>query len=202
MGTMSPVARAKKDTGTRESIIDATLDLIKEQGIDQIRAGDVASRLGVSSGLIFYHFDNLQTLVTTAVRHATDRELEHLTGLLAAVGDDRVEALRTVLREYGPTGSAFGWTLWVECWSASRRDPDLRKTVQLLDARWRDVIADLIAAGARGQVFTCDDPAGAARRLTSLLDGLAVQYVVFDHAIELDEINATMDFALNRELGI
>lgn len=197
------MARVKKDAeDRREDILVETLRLIESRGIDQVRGTDISKSLGVSAGLIFYHFDNLPTLITAAVRYATDREMAIIDGFLAQSDKDALTRLRAVLHEYGPTGSAFGWRLWIECWSAGLRDPDLRATVATLDQGWRKVITELIEEGVAGGEFTCPDPNGTAWRLSALLDGLAVHHVVFDHEVTTAQIDAWMDLTTRRELGL
>lgn len=200
---MLAVARIKKDAeDRREDILGATLELIEEKGIDQVRGADLAKRVGVSAGLIFYHFANLETLIIAAVAHAADRDLRRLDGVLADSGADVAARLRAVLYEYRPTGTAFGWRLWIESWSASLRNADLRQVVSALDVRWREVITALIDEGVASGTFVCPDSGGAAWRLTSLLDGLAVQLVVFDGALSREQANDWVELALSRELGI
>lgn len=200
---MLPVARIKKDAeGRREDILGATLELIAEKGIDQVRGADLAKRVGVSAGLIFYHFANLETLIIAAVTYAADRDLRRLDDVLADTDADVATRLRAVLHEYRPTGTAFGWRLWIEAWSASLRNADLRQVVSVLDVRWREVIAALIDEGVESGEFSCPDPGGAAWRLTSLLDGLAVQLVVFGGAVSKEQANDWVELALSRELGI
>lgn len=197
------MARVKKQAADRrEDILNATLDLIEEKGVNQVRGDDLAKTLGVSSGLIFYHFDNLQRLVTSAVEYATERQMEHLARRIEESGDDVVDRLHAVLREYGPTGTNFGWRLWIECWSGSLRDVELRKVVRSLDADWRGLITALVDEGVRIGVFVCPDPAGAASRLTALLDGLAVQHVAFDGAVTVAQIDDAISLTLSRELGV
>jgi BetI-type transcriptional repressor, C-terminal len=77
-------------------------------------------------------------------------------------------------------GKASGWRLWIESWSASLHEPALRKVVAGLDARWREVVTELITEGVAAGVFTSADPRGSAWRLTALIDGLAVQNVALD----------------------
>ena len=168
--------RDKKDPADRrEEILVATLDLIIASGVERLRATDVAERLGVSSGLIFYHFDTIENLIVRAFEFAAERDLARLDAVLATADGTIESRLRTVLREYGPTGKASGWRLWIESWSASLHEPALRKVVAGLDARWREVVTELIAEGVAARVFTSPDPRGSAWRLTALIDGLAVR---------------------------
>lgn len=197
------MTRVKKDAAVRrEDILNATLAAIEDTGIGQIRGADLAKRVGVSTGLIFYHFENLENLVISALRFGANRDMDRLRAVLASTDGDAATHVRTVLREYGPTGTAFGWRLWIESWSASLRNPELRKVVRDLDTGWRDVLIELIDEGTRTGEFRCPDPAGAAWRITALLDGLTVQQVVFDEAVTAAQAADWMELTLSRELGI
>jgi len=128
----------------RGEILVATLELISERGIDALRGADVADRLGVSPALVFYHFENLENLIVSAFRFATERDLVKLEQILAEKGPSTSQRLRGALREYGPTGSAQSWRLWIEGWSAGLRNPTLRAVVRALDTRWRGVSVDTL----------------------------------------------------------
>ncbi|HEX4359457.1 MAG TPA: TetR family transcriptional regulator C-terminal domain-containing protein [Pseudonocardia sp.] len=195
------MARVKKGADVRRGeILGATLELISERGIDALRGADVAAQLGISPALVFYHFESLENLVVSAFRFATERDLITLDQIVAEQGPSYTERLRNALRQYGPTGPAQSWRLWIEGWSAGLRNPALRAVIHTLDSRWRGVITDLIADGvARGEFHTAD-PRGAAWRLTALLDGLAVQRVAFDDAISQAEVDAWVAEALRAEL--
>ena len=196
------MARVKKGADVRRGeILGVTLELISERGIDALRGADVAARLEVSPALVFYHFESLENLVVSAFRFATERDLVTLDRIVAQQGPSSTERLHNALREYGPTGSAQSWRLWIEGWSAGLRNPALRAVIHALDARWRGVITDLITDGvARGEFHTAD-PRGAAWRLTALVDGLAVQRVVFDDALSPGELDAWVAGALRAELN-
>jgi AcrR family transcriptional regulator len=195
------VARVKKGADVRRGeILGATLELISERGIDALRGADVAARLEVSPALVFYHFESLENLVVSAFRYATERDLVKLDLIVAEQGSNSTERLHNALREYGPTGSAQSWRLWIEGWSAGLRNPTLRAVVRALDTRWRGVITDLIADGVASGEFRTADPRGAAWRLTALVDGLAVQRVAFGDAISQAEVDAWVADAVRAEL--
>jgi len=195
------VARVKKGADVRRGeILGVTLELISERGIDALRGADVAARLEVSPALVFYHFESLENLVVSAFRFATERDLVTLDRIVAEQGASSTERLHNALCEYGPTGSAQSWRLWIEGWSAGLRNPALRAVIHALDTRWRGVITDLIADGVAKGEFHTADPRGAAWRLTALVDGLAVQRVAFDDAISQDELDAWVTEALRAEL--
>ena len=198
------VVRAQKQSpGRYDDIVATTIDFITEHGVGGLRTGDIAKRLGVSTGLIFYHFETLENLVERAFAAAAERDLNHLNATLAAVATEpTLDRLRAVLRQYGPTGNALGWRLWIESWSAGLHEPKLRNVVRGLDSRWRQTVATLIAEGVGSGEFRTADVHAAAWRLTSLLDGLAVQAVALGGAVTTEEIHRWMEDALHQELGL
>lgn len=170
------MARRRIDV-RREEILDAAVTEVTRRGFAQTRVGDVARALGVSTALLFYHFDSKQRLLAAALDHAVGRDLERLSAAVARPGTD-TERLRRILALYAPQGAAPGWTLWVDAWAEALRNPELRVHCRTLDRRWTDAIAATIASGVQAGAFVCTDPESVARRITSLMDGLAVQATV------------------------
>lgn len=161
----------------REEILDAAVAQVTRRGFGQTRVGDVAKALGVSTALVFYHFDSKERLLAAALDHAVGRDLDRLAEAMAQPGTD-IERLRRILSLYAPQGAAPGWTLWVDAWAEALRNPELRTHCRTLDKRWTDAIALTIASGVAAGAFVCSDPDSAARRITSLMDGLSVQATV------------------------
>ncbi|MRH86653.1 TetR family transcriptional regulator [Nocardia sp. SYP-A9097] len=195
--------RQRKETKDRRNeILTATLELITEDGIDRLRALDIAEALGISTALIFYHFKTLENVVVSAFELAAEHDLVNLDAVLERTDGSVENRLRAVLNEYGPTGRAVGWRLWIETWSACLRQPALREVTHRLDMRWREVVIELIAEGVECGDFRADDPRGATWRLTAMLDGFAVQLVALDGAVSRDDVAAWVDRAIRTELQL
>ena len=160
----------------REEILRAAVDEVARRGLAETRVADVAAALDVSPALIFYHFESKERLLAEAFAYAAQEDLRTLEQALAR-GRSAVDTLRRILRIYAPLGPAPAWRLWIEAWAASLRVPEMRRVSQRLDVHWKEAVAATIEAGVAGGEFTCDDPAGAAWRITAMLDGLAVQNV-------------------------
>ena len=112
----------------REEILVATIAEIERSGMSALRVSDIASALGVSSGLVFYHFETKDALLVEALEYAVMRDADRLDKALAKEGEP-LERLRRVLTSYGPTGAAHGWTLWIEAWSTSLREPSIQASL-------------------------------------------------------------------------
>ena len=162
----------------REEILTATTDLLDRIGLSAIRVADVAEELGVSPGLVFYHFGTKDTLVAEAFAHAVDRDLDRLDRAVAR-GTDPTDRLRRVLRNYGPTGTAAGWRLWIDAWALAQREPVIRRVLRRLDHRWQAALLEVVEQGVADGAFTCPDPTASVARVSALLDGLSVATLVY-----------------------
>ncbi|MEU9112276.1 TetR/AcrR family transcriptional regulator [Streptomyces sp. NPDC048483] len=185
----------------REELLRAAVGQIEQRGVAALRVADVAAALGVSNALVIYHFATKEKLVAAAFAHAAAADLAHLRKLLDRRGS-AVKRLRAAIRWYAPTGQAKGWKLWIEGWAASLREPALRDVAQDLDQQWKAALTEVIAQGADAGEYVCEDPPGAAWRLTALLDGLAVQMTSYAGALPRKSMLEWVDDALARELGL
>jgi AcrR family transcriptional regulator len=85
----------------RAAIIEATLGLVEEQGVNAVSVREIAKRLGVSPGAPFRHFANKKTLLTAVATEAME-------GFSAAIHEElrassaatSAEALRAIGRGY------------------------------------------------------------------------------------------------------
>jgi AcrR family transcriptional regulator len=157
----------------REEILAAAAAAVSRRGFAGTRVADVAADLGISSGLVFYHFETKERLLSEAFGYAAERDLERLDRAVARRGT-AVARLRAVLRLYQPSGHAPGWTLDIEAWAEAQRTAEIRDASRELDRRWRAAIERVVTDGVEAREFAVDDPAAAVLKITALLDGLAV----------------------------
>lgn len=193
------MARRKVEV-RREEILAATEAEVTKRGFARTRVGDVAAALGCSSALVFYHFGTKEKLFAEALGHAVERDLARLDSTVAKASDP-VDAVRRILSLYSPQGEGTGWTIWVDAWAESMREPEMRAMSRSLDQRWKDVLAEQIKLGNEQGVFRCDDPDDAAWRLSALLDGLAVQVMVHRNLTK-KQLRELVHRATAAELGI
>ncbi len=184
----------------REEILAATVDQAGRRGMDALRVQDVATALGVSTGLVFYHFATRDKLLAAALKYAVDQDLARLDRAVERA-EGPVDRLRRVIASYGPTGTAPGWTLWIDAWSMALRHPPIRTALRHLDARWRAALRDAVEDGVRAGSFTCADPAASVARIGALLDGLSVATLVY-RSVTRNQLRSWIRDAVAAELGI
>jgi len=184
----------------REEILAATVELIDANGLAQTRVKDVASALGISAGLIFYHFRTKDALLAAAFRHAVQQDLVRLEQTMAR-HPDPVERLRRILTVYGPQGRAPGWRVWIDAWALAQREPAIRTVLRHLDDEWRAALLRTIEDGVGSGQFRCADPAAAVARVGALLDGLSVATLVY-RSVTRTQLRTWVREATAREVAV
>ncbi len=169
MARLSPADR-------RDMIVDAALAVALRNGLASTTVRDVAAEMGTSSGLIHHYFDSMDDVLAAAFDRAASADLERSAERIAAAPDPSA-ALAGFFATYAPVEADWAFQLWLDAWAEAARRPALRATSRRLNLAWQRLLATTIQAGVADRSFRCADPAGAAWRILSLLDGLALQVV-------------------------
>ena len=172
------VARRRDEPAGRvrgPEILATTVELVREQGLSNVRVADVAQRAGTSPTSVIYYFASKDQLFGRAVADADAAfyaalapEIERLES-----GIDRLACL--IVRS-----SLSEWPLWIDTWLLARQSAEMRVAEWGFESSWCDAIAETIRHGqARGE-FGSADAGEVAVRLAALSEGLAV-HMVLEH---------------------
>jgi AcrR family transcriptional regulator len=190
---MSPAER-------RAAIVDAALAVARRKGLAVTTVRDVAQEMGTSSGLIHHYFDSMDEVLAAAFEQVAAEDLAETEAMLA--GGDPIAVLGGFLRSYAPVGDDWAFQLWLDAWAEAARRPVLRATSGRLNLAWANLLERAIRAGVNDGVFRCDDPVGAAWRILSLVDGLALQVVAHQTTVDRADMLAWAALAAERELSL
>jgi len=171
----------------REELLRAALDVIAERGFADTRIADVAHRAGTSPALVIYYFQTKDNLLTGAVRLAEDLWYGYCYERLEPVVDPVDRLHEMILVTFTPpaeVGFPDLGALWVDLWARSLRHAEVARVREDFDTRWRAVFAGVVVEGQASRAFGPVDPAEFATGMTALLDGLAVQLVLGDPALD------------------
>jgi AcrR family transcriptional regulator len=185
----------------REAIVAATLVVAVRKGLASTTVRDVAAEMGTSSGLIHHYFDSMDEVLAAAFERVAEQDLG-LSARAMAGAASPVEALRVFFRTYTPADKDWAFQLWLDAWAEAARRPAVQATSRRLNLAWQGLLEGTIVHGVEAGSFTCPDPAGAAWRILSLLDGLALQVVAHGTTITRDEVVAWATGAAEGELGL
>lgn len=171
----------------REAIVGAAVDVMLRKGMAATTVRDVAERMGTSSGLVHHYFDSMDDLLAAAFERAAGQDLE-ATATALADGADAVDRLRIFFGTYTRADQDWAFQLWLDAWAEAARRPALQETSRRINVAWQALLAATIREGVAAGELTCDDPDGAAWRILSLLDGLALQAVAHRAAVARTQV--------------
>jgi hypothetical protein len=143
----------------------------------------------------------MDEVLAAAFEQAARRDLDQSAAAMRTAADPQ-SALAAFLRTYAPVDGDWAFQLWLDAWAEAARRPALQETSRQLNLAWVALLQDTIETGTVSGAFRCDDPRGAAWRIVSLLDGLALQLVAHGTTLDRREVIAWATAAAERELGL
>lgn len=183
----------------REEILEAACAAILQNGLEAWTTRDVTTRLGLSVGILFHYFPSARALRATAVARIAERDLA--SAFAMEEGLSAAETLTRFLADVLTDATDDTWRTWFDAWTVARDDPAIAEACSAQMLAWQARVAALIGRGVAEGSMRCDDPAGAARRLLALIDGLAGQMLPPFSRVRPEEATADL-FALARAEGL
>jgi AcrR family transcriptional regulator len=194
MARLSPADR-------RDAIIDAALEVARQKGLARTTVRDVAAEMGTSSGLIHHYFESMDEVLAAAFARVAQADLERSAAEMAAAPTP-IAALAAFFGTYAPADADWAFQLWLDAWAEAARRPALQATSRRLNLAWQGLLEGTIRAGQETGAFLTADPAAAAWRILSLVDGLALQVVAHGTTIGRGDVERWAASAAELELGL
>ena len=205
--------RTKEDAQvTRESVLIAALDLFSEKGYARTTFSDIAKKIGMTRGAVYWHFDNKPVLLAAMVDYfcglREERVQQHFAEIhtLEELREAFLEHARAVAEDKRLKKFEFFMTFQME-WSEEL----LTETHKILDKIRKDPFEKLVAIMCSPQIagrFRPDiDPARLAVTLAGLWIGLCKIYLGACPKIDLvpaaaDGFDCVMNGALKKEVTV
>ena len=151
------------DSTTRERLLDAAAEVFCERGYEGTTVAEVARRAGLTTGAIYANFKDkaellLQTIERGSAKAVVDLEAAREAGVSAA------DRLLMMGRRMIANQDWVDQRLFVEMFTAARRDPDVgRRVADTLAAMEHEIDRLMERAQADGDVAGRWDPAVLAR---------------------------------------
>jgi len=198
-----PAAAGARDT-PRESILDAAARAISERGADNARLRDIARASGLSIGALQHHFGARDDLLAETFRQFNDESIAAFHAS-ARDGDPR-ERLAALLQLCVVPRDSWTfhekWSVWLEFWSASNRDPELRDHSVDIYTSWRAPFRQAIDDGINTGLFQPRAPVeDIVDRLIAAIDGLAVRSLLEPERITPERMLKLLTDSLESDIG-
>ncbi|MEV6791144.1 TetR/AcrR family transcriptional regulator [Streptomyces sp. NPDC051320] len=170
-------AQPRTDEDRRESILEATWQLIAERGFHAVRVSDIARVCGTSTGTVHYYFPGKNDVLTEALKYCVDQAFMRQSIELRGITSAHERLLKLIDMQLPRMGRVRDeWSIWLQYWAEAVIRPEFRPAHNEYYARWQETVVRTVRRGQSQGVFRTDvDPENAARRLTALTDGAAIQ---------------------------
>lgn len=180
---------------TRQKLIAATQNALREDGITGLSARSIAHRAEVNQALVFYHFGTVGELVETACRQACDDSVEFYRERFASVGS-LVELLEVGQQLHERERDVGNVAMMAQLMAGAQQDETLARAARYAMAAWTVQIEAVVRRVLGGSVLAeIADPAGLARAISAGFIGLEL----YDG---IDEAGARAALDSLRRLGV
>ena len=194
MVRMAPEAR-------RAAIVAAALAVARRKGLASTTVRDVAAEMGTSSGLVHHYFGSMDEVLAASFERVAAEDLR-VTAASMADASGPADALARFIRAYGPSEADPAFQLWLDAWAEAARRPAIQATSRRLNLAWHGLLEGTIRDGVATGRFRSADPAAAAWRILSVVDGLALQVVAHGTTISRADALVWAAESVERELGL
>ena len=159
-------------------ILDATVEVMAEVGLDRVRGRVVADRAGVNPALVHYYFGTMAAVVVEAAEHALVNDLGPSIEAFASCGTVQ-EGVAAILDWIVENGRTPGATILAEAMVKGTRDPKFRSWSRNAARRFRALILERLEQGRdAGEINAALDLEATAMLLAAALDGLLFHHLV------------------------
>jgi AcrR family transcriptional regulator len=156
----------------RERVLDATLEVIGEQGIGGVTNRAVAARAGVSPGSLSYHFPSQTELLREALLRFVGTEAARLEALAEGVAD--LDPLAAAVQGIVEGADRRAVLAQMELYLQACRDPELQAVAARAYAAYDGAARRVLEA------LGVADPEPLVPALIALVDGYELRRLALD----------------------
>jgi AcrR family transcriptional regulator len=137
---MTKVARQQ----TEEAFLDAAERLLVHDGHAGITTRALATEAGANHGLVHYYFGSMENLLARVLERFTGRLIARQRAMYSAGDVPFVDKWRAAMR-YLDADRSYQ-KIWFELQALAWSRPELRERVAQVNAEWRAVLSEALAA--------------------------------------------------------
>lgn len=182
----------------KQQLIQATLAVINEVGMQEASIALIARKAGVSNGIISHYFRDKNGLLEAAMRH-----IQYQLGFAVAIrlrmlsdatAKQRIQAIVEGNFDTSQTSEAAMKT-WLAFWASSMHQPNLNRLQKVNDRRLYSNLSYEF-----GRVLTKDQARLATKGLAALIDGLWLRSALSHAPFSLEEAKTITNEYIDMQL--
>lgn len=188
-----PLPRKVSREQRRRQLIDATMRVLARKGYASTTLSDVAAEAGVSHGLVNFHFDTKEQLLTETLLFMAEEYRSNWMAALTQAGPTPAEQLDALLKaDYEPAiCTQEHLACWLSFWGEVQSRPIYQQECASNDRRYIDKLEEICAAlnteGAYGL-----DVARTARVIRLVNEGLWLDMLSMQKPYSREEAVGTL----------
>lgn len=177
------------DADSRARLVDATLRIILEHGVDAVRIDEIVAEVGVTKGSLYWHFEDREGLIRAALAEQIQRmNAATITGVSDALDQsDQKDAYLARVAPY--IADPFNADQVRDRWDKlailveTRNHPELRELMRDVQSRNLDVFVELMNQAQSSGILRQDvDPRAVAVALNAMYLGSNIIDVLGENA--------------------
>jgi TetR/AcrR family transcriptional regulator, fatty acid metabolism regulator protein len=181
-----PRRRSFIEEARRTQILDATLTLFTSRGYNDTSLADIAAAVGVSKGVVSYHFEGKTELGSEALRHMLRRYGEYVRGRLAGKSTVREKLLELPAAcidfvQRNPSD----YMVYLDTLGSFGTAAERQKFMAWADAGMRALICDLLRQAQKAREIPAFPPQPLADVIQAAVDGLTEQAAMAPDVVNL-----------------
>ncbi len=180
-------------------ILKAALVCFNNKGYHQTTMDDIVQEAGLSKGGLYVHFNGKKDLFLDLFDWFIDEF--GLFSITTATGSTTYEKLTSILLNLvaGATSDTFRElsSLMTDVWAQNLRDQDFNQLINRLYVQIRQPLTQLIEEGIADGIFKPVDSKAFANILIAIFEGLMIQAMVDETAVNWTAISGTLNSIIN-----
>jgi AcrR family transcriptional regulator len=177
----------------RGQLIEATIEVLAQKGYARMTLGDVARAAGLSHGLVNFHFESKEKLLSETLLFLAEEYRLNWTEALEAAGKDPASQLDALLRaDFNPAiCTPPRLAAWCSFWGEAQARPFYQEKCGSNDDRYIEVLEGICARliAADGAAL---DPRRVARVLRVTIEGVWLDLMTMNAPYDRDEGQGTV----------
>jgi len=170
------VGEEKADT--RQRLLDAAVEVLREEGITGATARRIAARAGVNQALVFYHFGSVANLLLQSFLRTSDGQIARYRA--AAEGVDSLHDLVGIARRLHDEDLESGAVTAVTQVMAAAREPELSEQILERFDQWIGIVEEALRRA------TADSPLAAAMLVREAAYAISSMFLGIEIVTRLD----------------
>ncbi len=191
-------SRSEQKQITRRKLLDATIDILADEGLAGVTLGKVAERTGLSRGICNFHFNTKDQLMLEAFRMLYLEHEQAWRNILSDLNQSPASRLRNLIVTLlnPPIADHKKLTVWMAFWGLTPHRQTYLEMSKKIDREYEAEVEGLLRQLAQGdETINGMSLQAIAVALTAMIDGFWVNYLIAPgYLVPNDAVKACLAF--------